>query len=69
MRRIGLAVALAVSLTFASLAEGQLSGRDVQARVLCLVVCEGPEVDGLRVALREVGHVEGRTVDFEYRAA
>jgi putative ABC transport system substrate-binding protein len=69
MRLIGLVI-LAVSLAIAPLAtEGQPPGKMYKIGVLCLVVCEGPEVDGLRVALRELGYVEGRTVDFEYRAA
>jgi putative ABC transport system substrate-binding protein len=57
------------AILVAPLAGAQPPGKKYRIGVLCLVVCEGPEVDEFRAALRELGYVEGGTVDLEYRAA
>jgi hypothetical protein len=50
-------------------AECQQAGKPARIGVLCLIGCEGPGVDAFRGALRSLGHVEGRTLAFEYRDA
>ena len=50
-------------------AECQQAGKPAHIGVLCLIGCEGPGVDAFRGALRSLGHVEGRTLAFEYRDA
>jgi ABC-type uncharacterized transport system substrate-binding protein len=70
MRLIGLAVVLILSLTLAPLAaEAQQAGKVARIGVLCLIACDGSGVDAFRLALRDLGYVEGRTLVFEYRAA
>jgi putative ABC transport system substrate-binding protein len=52
-------------------AEAQPAGKVYRIGVLCPLACEG--MTGLepafRLALRDLGYVEGRTLAFEYRAA
>jgi ABC-type uncharacterized transport system substrate-binding protein len=70
MRRIGLAVVLAVSLTLAPLvAEAQQTGKVY--RLGFLRWQEGPDAnfEALQQNLRELGWIEGRNVAFEYRWA
>jgi hypothetical protein len=70
MRRIGLAVVLAVSLTLAPLvAEAQQPGKVY--RLGFLRWQEGPDAnfEALQQNLRELGWIEGRNVAFEYRWA
>jgi len=62
-------MASASALLVSPSAWAQPRGRRHRIGVLCLVVCEGPEIDEFRAALRELGYVEGETVAFEYRAA
>ena len=72
MRRIGLAIVLALSLTLAPLAvEGQQQAGKVH-RIGILTTAYSPwhsNTEGFRDGLRELGYIEGRTVTFEVRAA
>ena len=64
------AAALALVVLFSPVvAKCQPAAQPVRIGVLCLIDCAGPGVDAFRVALRNLGHVEGRTVSFEYRDA
>jgi putative ABC transport system substrate-binding protein len=49
--------------------EAQQAGKVARIGVLCPIACDGPSVDAFRLALRDLGYVEGRTLVFEYRAA
>jgi putative ABC transport system substrate-binding protein len=49
--------------------EAQQAGRPARVGVLCPILCDAPSVEAFRGALRDLGHVEGRTLLFEYRAA
>jgi hypothetical protein len=49
--------------------ESQPAGKPARIGVLCLIGCEGPGVEAFRGAWRTLGHVEGRTLAFEYRDA
>ena len=69
MRLIGLVI-LAISLFLAPLAaEAQRTGKPARIGVLCPIACEGSGVDAFRLAMRDLGYVERRTLVFEYRAA
>jgi ABC-type uncharacterized transport system substrate-binding protein len=69
MRRIGLAVMLAVSLTLTSLAaEGQQTGKVYRVGILTLVRRPLLEEAALR-SLRELGYVEGRNIVLEWRSS
>jgi ABC-type uncharacterized transport system substrate-binding protein len=66
MRRIGLAVVLAVSLALAPLvAEAQPAGK--MTRIGYLAVSPRPTDDVFRQALRELGYVEGQNLTILYR--
>lgn len=47
-------------------AEAQQASKPARIGVLCLIPCEGLGVDAFRRGLRDLGHVEGRTLVFEY---
>ena len=71
MRRIGLAVVLAVSLVLASLAAGAQQSASVPV-VGILNSNFGPlslSVDSVRRGLREIGYVEGKSIVLEVRFA
>jgi putative ABC transport system substrate-binding protein len=66
----GLAVVLTLGIISAPLlAAAQQAGKVARIGVLCLIACDGSGVDAFRLALRDAGYVEGRTLLFEYRAA
>src|SRR5262245_26048173 len=69
MRRIGLAVVLAVSLILVPLTAQAQAGRVY--RIGVLVVPEGfqSNVDAFRDGLRDLGYTEGKNVIIEYREA
>jgi ABC-type uncharacterized transport system substrate-binding protein len=68
MRRIGLAVVLAVSLLVASLAaEAQQTTKLHRIGILFPYAAGDPLNEEMRQALGEVGYVEGRTVTLEWR--
>jgi len=70
MRRIGLAVALALSFTLMSLdAEGQQSGK--MPRIGVLGISGGPQIvaESFLQGLRDLGWVDGQTVIIERRIA
>jgi putative tryptophan/tyrosine transport system substrate-binding protein len=72
MRRIGLAVALVLGLTFSSLAvEAQQAGKVYRIGMLerTSPAMNTANLDGFRRGLREFGYVEGRNVIIEYRSA
>ena len=72
MRRIGLAVVLAVSLMLAPLAaEGQQPGSVYRIGFLgpSSASTHANRVEALRAGLRELGYVEGKNIDIEYRWA
>jgi putative ABC transport system substrate-binding protein len=70
MRRIGLAVVLAVSLFAAPLtADGQQAGKVYRIGYLSPGLPETDRVEVLRQALQELGWIEGRNIAFEYRRA
>ena len=71
MRLIGLAVALAVSLTLAPLAaEAQQPGKVPRIGYLGLNRAAYPDlVEAFLQGLRDLGYVEGRNVVIEYRDA
>jgi putative tryptophan/tyrosine transport system substrate-binding protein len=72
MRRIGLAVVLAVSLALAPLvAEAQQAGKVYRIGFLGTAAASSQEirVEALRAGLRELGYVEGRNLVIEYRWA
>jgi putative ABC transport system substrate-binding protein len=70
MRWRPLPVLLALAIISAPLAaEAQQASKPARIGVLCLIPCEGLGVDAFRRALRDLGHVEGRTLVFEYRDA
>jgi putative ABC transport system substrate-binding protein len=50
-------------------AEAQQAGKVARIGVLCLLACDGSDVDAFRLTLRDLGYVEGRASVFEYRAA
>jgi putative ABC transport system substrate-binding protein len=50
-------------------AEAQQAGKVARIGVLCPIACDGAGVDAFRLALRDLGHVESRTLVFEFRAA
>lgn len=62
---------LALAIISAPLAaEAQQTSKPARIGVLCLIPCEElGVVDAFRRGLRELGHVEGRTLVFEYRDA
>jgi putative ABC transport system substrate-binding protein len=65
-----LAVIITLAIISAPLvAEAQQAGKVVRIGVLCLIACDGSGVDAFRLALRDLGYVENRTLVFEYRAA
>jgi ABC transporter substrate binding protein len=69
MRRIGLAVVLAVSLFAVPLAaEAQQSGKVYRIGVLSLIAVQAYE-DIFRQSLRELGYVEGKNLTIEWRRA
>jgi putative ABC transport system substrate-binding protein len=49
--------------------EAQPAGKLARIGVLCLIACDGSRVDAFRLALRDLGYVENRTIMFEYRTA
>src|SRR5690242_11723564 len=69
MRRIGLAVILAVSLTLAPLvAEGQQRNvRRVGVIVAITREAQAPFSDAFREGLRSAGYVEGRNIAIEWQ--
>ena len=70
MRRIGLAVALAVSITLAPVvAEAQPGGRLPRIGVLASSSPEGSYLYSLREGLRELGYTEGQNIVVEWRWA
>jgi putative tryptophan/tyrosine transport system substrate-binding protein len=72
MRRIGLAVVLAVSLVLEPLAaEAQASEKVYRIGVLETIppAPNAPNLDAFRQGLRELGYVEGQTFVIEYRSA
>jgi hypothetical protein len=50
-------------------AEAQQTGKMYRIGILCHVPCQGRAVDAFGRALREMGYVEGHTIEFEYRDA
>jgi len=62
---------LALAIISAPLAgEAQQASKPARIGVLCLIPCEEVGVvDAFRRGLRDLGHVEGRTLVFEYRDA
>ncbi|HEV8573854.1 MAG TPA: ABC transporter substrate-binding protein, partial [Dehalococcoidia bacterium] len=61
---------LALAIISAPLAaEAQQASKPARIGVLCLIPCEGLGVEAFRRGLRDLGHVEGRTLVFEYRDA
>jgi putative ABC transport system substrate-binding protein len=72
MRRIGLAVVLALSLLAPHAAEGQQTGKVPRIGYLVLAPLTerpSPERAAFVTGLRELGWVEGKTVVIEYRSA
>src|SRR5437899_109869 len=72
MRRIGLAVALAVSLLASPLAaEARESKAETIPRIGYLSIGPGPSAatEAFRQGLRELGYVEGQSILVEYRFA
>src|SRR5262245_20021194 len=67
MRRIGLAVVLALSLLVLVAAEGQQSGKVYRLGVLTAAVGPAPRTESFLTALRELGYVEGQNLVIEYR--
>jgi putative ABC transport system substrate-binding protein len=68
-RRRFLLASLAGALAVPRAAGAQPAGKVWRIGVLCLIACDGSGVDGFRLALRDLGYVEGRTLVLEYRAA
>ena len=71
MRRIGLAVVLALSLVLATIAgEAQTAGKVPRVGFL-LGLSPGPsrEVDAFQQGLRELGYIEGQNIAIDYRYA
>ena len=74
MRRIGLAVALAVGLTLAPLAAGaQQTGTQSRVGLISLSAktpgSAGSGLEALRQRLRDLGYIEGQNLSMEYRFA
>jgi len=70
MRRIGLAVAFAVSLVLAPpAAEGQQAGTSVPRIGYLSAGSESPRDVAFRQGLRELGYIEGKDLAIEYRFA
>jgi putative ABC transport system substrate-binding protein len=70
MMRRSLPALLALAIISAPFtAEAQPASKPARIGVLCLIPCEWLGVDAFRRALRDLGHVEGRTLVFEYRDA
>jgi putative tryptophan/tyrosine transport system substrate-binding protein len=67
-RRAFLAIATGAVATSLA-AEAQQAGRVARIGVLCPIACDGAGVDAFRLALRDLGYVESRTLVFEFRAA
>jgi putative ABC transport system substrate-binding protein len=64
------ALLLSLPLLATSLAaEAQQAGKVARIGVLCPIACDGAGVDAFRLALRDLGYVESRTLVFEFRAA
>jgi putative ABC transport system substrate-binding protein len=68
IRLMGLVLALSFFFVPHEVA-AQQAGKVARIGVLCLIACDGSGVDAFRLALLELGYVEGRTLVFEYRAA
>src|SRR5215470_2860369 len=64
MRRIGLAVVLAVSLLEPTIVEAQQTAK--VHRIAILANESSSAIDGLRHGLRDLGYLEGRDVEFDY---
>src|SRR5262245_54877153 len=56
-------------LTLPRGAEAEQAGKMRRIGVLCLIACNASGVDAFRLALRDLGYVENRTLVFEYRTA
>jgi putative ABC transport system substrate-binding protein len=70
MMRRSLPALLALAIISAPFtAEAQPASKPARVGVLCLIPCESLGVDAFRRALRDLGHIEGRTLVFEYRDA
>jgi putative ABC transport system substrate-binding protein len=69
MRRIGLAVALAVSLALAPPAASAQLGKVYRVGVLHPGTSQTSSTEAFRQALRELGYVEGQTLGIEWRWA
>jgi len=69
MRRRAFLSGIASFIATPLAAEAQQAGKMYRIGVLCQVPCQGRAVDAFVRALRELGYVEGRTVEFDYRDA
>jgi putative ABC transport system substrate-binding protein len=71
MRRIGLAVVLALSLTLAPVATGQQAGKVPRLGIISGLTREAhaPFADALRDGLQSLGYVEGRNIVVEWQYA
>jgi putative tryptophan/tyrosine transport system substrate-binding protein len=49
--------------------EAQQASKQARVGVLCPFACEGPGVEAFRLAMRDAGYSEGRTLALEYRPA
>src|SRR5262249_1008602 len=71
MRRIGLAVVLAISLLAPLALEAQQAGKVYRIGFLGLSSAEdyAPNIQAFRQGLRDLGYEEGKTISIEYRWA